>query len=64
MATLDKYLGKLRDHSMSHAVGVVRNPGEISERNYAYACGYQSGLRMAEKLLNEVLNEEKKGDQV
>ena len=59
MATLDKYLGKLRDHRVQHAVAAIDTPAEVSEKNYAYVIGYNSGLKMAEKLLQEVLNEEK-----
>jgi malonyl CoA-acyl carrier protein transacylase len=58
MATLEKYLGKLKDLRSAHAMAVVTNPGEITERNYAYAVGYSQGLLKAEKLLDEVLEEE------
>lgn len=59
MATLDKYLGRLRDLKIRFAVGALENPGELSASNMGYLKGRYDGLKEAEKLLNEVLNEEK-----
>lgn len=65
MATLDKYLGKLRELRLKHAWETATQPqmsGKPAGEAYMYAIGFQSGLDKAEKLINEVLNEEKKGE--
>lgn len=67
MATLEKYLGKLRDLRLKHAVESVTKPqmsGRPAGEAYMYVIGFQSGLNEAEKLINEVLNDEKKGDNI
>lgn len=56
----DKYLRKLRELRQKHALEVVTKPGEISERNYAYAVGFQGGLDRAEKLIEALLKEVEK----
>lgn len=64
MATLEKYLGKLRELRLKHAWESTTKP-QIGSRPageaYMYVIGFQSGLDQAEKLVNEVLDEEKKG---
>jgi hypothetical protein len=61
MTSLEKYLEQLKALKLQHSVTAIENPGEISERNYAYACGFNSGLRKALELLDKVLQEEKFG---
>lgn len=56
----DKYLKKLRELRQRHAWEVVTQPGEVSEKNYSYAVGFQSGLDKAEKLVQELLTAEEK----
>lgn len=53
----DKYLRKLRELRTKHAMEVVTRPGEITEKNYAYAVGFQSGLDKAEKIVSEMIAE-------
>lgn len=60
MATFDKYLVKLRAMRTQHAYETVNSPAEVTERNYAVACGFQKGLARAEKLVQEVLDEDEK----
>lgn len=62
MATLEQYLGKLRELRLKHAVESVTKPQMGSRpagEAYMYVIGVQSGLDLAEKLINEVLAEEK-----
>lgn len=56
----DRYLKKLRELRQKHAWEVVTRPGEISEKNYAYAVGFQRGLDEAEKLLAALVTEVEK----
>lgn len=58
MATLEKYLTKLKTFKTEMALAAIESPSEITERNYAYATGFNAGLRQAEKLLDEVLKAE------
>jgi hypothetical protein len=63
MASLEKYLERLRAMRKQHAWEVANKP-QIGSRPageaYMYAVGFASGLDQAEKLVAEVLEEDKK----
>ena len=67
MANLDKYLVKLQALRKKHAwetVNQANTGGRPLGEAYSYAIGFQSGLDRAEKLVAEVLNEEKESKEI
>ena len=66
MATLDQYLVKLQALRKQHAWETLTQPqtsGRPLGEAYSYAIGFQSGLEKAEKLIRELLEADKKGDE-
>lgn len=64
MATLEQYRERLRKVRQQHAWEGMTNPqmgGRPAGEAYMYVLGHQSGLERAEKLVQEILDEEKKG---
>ena len=64
MATLEKYLERLRKRRVEFAVSAVDNPGELTAANLGYLKGRGDGLKDAEKLVKEVLEEDRKGQEL
>lgn len=61
MATLEKYLDRLKKRRIEFAVQAVKSPGALTAANLGYIKGRGDGLEEAEKLVEEVLHEEEKG---
>ena len=60
MATLERYLDRLKKLRVEFAVSAMENPGPLTEGNFGYLKGQADGLKRAEKLIDEVLTEVEK----
>lgn len=54
----EKLIERMRDEQAAYAVETLASPGEMSSQTYAYRAGFYAGLRQAESLIREVIDEE------
>jgi hypothetical protein len=54
----EKLIERCRDEQATYAVETLAAPGDMSSQTYAYRAGFFAGLRQAESLIAEVLEED------
>lgn len=54
----EKLIERCRDEQATYAVETLASPGDMSSQTYAYRAGFFAGLRQAESLIHEVLEED------
>lgn len=54
----EKLIERCRDEQTTYAVETLAAPGDMSSQTYAYRAGFFAGLRQAESLIREVLEED------
>lgn len=54
----EKLIERCRDEQKAFVVETLGNPGDMSSQTYAYRAGFFAGLRQAESLIHEVLEED------
>jgi hypothetical protein len=54
----EKLIERCRDEQATFAVETLANPGEMSAQAYAYRAGFFAGLRHAEAIIRDVIDED------